>query len=608
MVTTRSSDIASSCKELYGHVYNLKSLAPEDSWTLFCNKTFQENSCPPELHGLSQNILKRCRGLPLAIVTIGGVLSTKEKTVIEWEMVHRSLGSLLESNDKLKSMKNILSLSYDDLPYYLKPCLLYLGIFPVDYLIGSSRLIKLWIAEGFVRERERMTVEEVAESHLHELINRSLIQVAETSCEGRVKRCRVHDFIHDIILSKLRDQNFGAIAVEHNTKLLDKVRRLSIHNSVSNVPQNKSLTHLRSLLMFGVDTIPKSNMHAFFSSIKLLRVLDLRNAPLENLPNEIVNFFHLRYLSLRRTKIKKLPKMMGKLQNLETLDLKGTNVRELPSELFKLQWLRYLLVYNKETIPDSQIIHFSGFYGQVGIGNLVNLQELLYIEANQSGGVVRELGRLSQLRRLGIFGMRRKDGPELCSSIETMRNLRWLDVMLQGEEVLDLQTLSSPPLLLQRLHLTGHLGKFPNWISSLHNLKRISLGYCGIRDDPLEVLQDLANLVDLILNQAYDGEELCFKAGGFRTLKLLYLCKLERLKLVTVEEGAMPNLEELNIVECEMLEKVPLGIECLTNLNFFDFAGMPNEFVTALNPTKIGRGQWMRVNWRERQMEAHSLQ
>ncbi|KAF8393985.1 hypothetical protein HHK36_020187 [Tetracentron sinense] len=154
-----------------------------------------------------------------------------------------------------------------------------------------------------------------------------------------------------------------------------------------------------------------------------------------------------------------------------------------------------------------------------------------------------------------------------------MRNLRWLDVMLQGEEVLDLQTLSSPPLLLQRLHLTGHLGKFPNWISSLHNLKRISLGYCGIRDDPLEVLQDLANLVDLILNQAYDGEELCFKAGGFRTLKLLYLCKLERLKLVTVEEGAMPNLEELNIVECEMLEKVPLGIECLTNLNFFDFAG-----------------------------------
>ncbi|KAF8394080.1 hypothetical protein HHK36_020285 [Tetracentron sinense] len=235
MVTTRSSDIASSCIEPHGHIYNLESLSPEDSWTLFCKKAFGQNYCPPELQGPSQNILRRCGGLPLAIVAMGGVLSTKEKTLIEWEIVHRSLGSLLESNDKLKSMKNILSLTYNDLPYYLKPCLLYLGIFPEDYVIGSTRLINLWIAEGFVRDKERMTVEEVAESHLHEVINRSLIQLVETNSEGRVKWFRVHDFIREIIISKSRDHNFGAIAVEHNPKFLEKVRRLSIHNNVDNV-------------------------------------------------------------------------------------------------------------------------------------------------------------------------------------------------------------------------------------------------------------------------------------------------------------------------------------------------------------------------------------
>ncbi|KAF8394131.1 hypothetical protein HHK36_020337 [Tetracentron sinense] len=369
---------------LYGHVYNLEALASEDSWTLFCKKAFGENSCRPELLGFSKNILKRCGGLPLAIVAICSFLSTKEKTMIEWEIVHRTLGSLLESNDKLENMKEILSLSYNDLPSYLKPCLLYLGFFPEDYLIEPSRLIKLWTAEGFVSEKGGLTIEEVAESHLHELINRSLIQVAETNWEGRVKWCRVHDFIREIILSKLRDQNCGVIITKQHTKLPQKVRWLSIHNSVDNVPENKIFSHLRSLFIFGVDTIPKSYVHSFFSSIRLLRVLDLRDAPLEKLPNEIVNLFYLRYLSLRRTKIKKLPKMIGKLQNLETLDLKGTSVRELPSKLFKIQQLRHLIAYKVE-------YSFYGFDGQVRIRRLVNLQELLYIDVDvyQGGRVVR---------------------------------------------------------------------------------------------------------------------------------------------------------------------------------------------------------------------------
>ncbi|KAF8393983.1 hypothetical protein HHK36_020185 [Tetracentron sinense] len=528
MVTTRSYDIASYCKEPNGHVYNLESLAPKDSWTLFCNKAFQENSCPA-LQGLSENILKRCGGLPLAIVAIGGVLSTREKIATEWEMVHRSLGSLLEVNDKLESMKNILLLSYNDLPYYLKPCLLYLGIFPEDYLIGSLRLIKLWTAEGFVREKERMTAEEVAESHLYELISKSLIQVAERSPIGKVKRCRVHDFIREIILSKLRDQNFGAIAIQHNT----------------------------------------------------------------------------RYLSLRRTKIEKLPRNIGKLLNLRTLDLKGTNIRELSSDLFKLQWLRHLIVYKDERLPHSPFCDLRGFYCKVGIGSLVNLQELSFMDVRQVGSIVRELGRLSQLRELGIMELRRQDGPELCSSIEKMNNLRGLNVKSLEEEVLDLQFLSSPPLLLQQLQLRGNLEKFPNWISSLHNLKNICLWGCELRDDPLEVLRDLPNLVKLSLIRAYDGEELVFKACGFQTLKTLFLSKFQRLKFIIVEEGAMTHLQVLNIVKCKMLEMVPLGLECLANLKLFDFLGMPNEFAKVLNTTKLGGG-WMCVN--RQMLDAYQLE
>ncbi|KAL7174260.1 hypothetical protein ACSBR2_033504 [Camellia fascicularis] len=51
--------------------------------------------------------------------------------VDEWKLVNRSLGGEVEGSD----MKKILLLSYNDLPYSLKSCLLYLSSFPEDHLI-----------------------------------------------------------------------------------------------------------------------------------------------------------------------------------------------------------------------------------------------------------------------------------------------------------------------------------------------------------------------------------------------------------------------------------------------------------------------------------------
>ncbi|KAF8402085.1 hypothetical protein HHK36_013037 [Tetracentron sinense] len=598
MITTRSADIAFSCKETYGHVYNLEPLDAQESWNLFCKKTFGGNDCPPQLEELSHRMLRRCEGLPLAIVAIGGVLSTKDRTTIEWEMVHRSLGSDFENNDKLNRVMKILSLSYHDLPYYLKPCFLYLSFFPEDYLIKCKRLMKLWMAEGFVKERQKMTLEEVAESYLHELINRSLIQIAERGDEGRVQRCRVHDFMHDMILSNSRNENFGAIADEHNTKLHEGVRRLSIYNSVENVPQSQNFSHLRSLSMFGVHTLSNSSMHTFFSGFRLLKVLDLKGAPLEMLPNEFVNLFHLRYLSLRRTRIKRLPNSIGKLQNLVTLDLKFTPVSELPSEILKLQRLQYLAVYNcsSQLVKSSFYLNFEGFKVQVGIGGLVNLQKLCHVEVNQGNNIIKELGRLTQLRRLGILKLRREDGMDLCSSIEKMSNLRSLSVASTNneEEVLDLQFPSSPPMRLQRLYMWGRLEKLPCWIPSLDNLAKIVLTSSRLIDDPLESLQDLPNLAEIRLSLAYDGEALYFKSGGFKSLKFLLLQRLDRLRLVRVEDGAMPHLQTLEIWECDKLEKVPLGIERLTNLKILRFIVMSCEFRETLLPDNEG-GDYLKV-------------
>ncbi|KAL7188101.1 hypothetical protein ACSBR1_038038 [Camellia fascicularis] len=152
-------------------------LSPQESWTLLCKKTFQENNCPSHLEGLLTSILRRYEGWPLAIVAISGLLSVKDQnSVAEWEKTYRSLGAELEGNNRLLGMKKILSLSYIDLPHYLKLCFLYLSVFPEDHLIEHWRLIWLWIAEGFVEVKEGAPIEQVAEGYLNELVNRSLIQ------------------------------------------------------------------------------------------------------------------------------------------------------------------------------------------------------------------------------------------------------------------------------------------------------------------------------------------------------------------------------------------------------------------------------------------------
>ncbi|KAL5552275.1 hypothetical protein UlMin_002451 [Ulmus minor] len=598
MLTTRKVDVAStaSCKEFKGEVYKLRPLADKESWDLFCRKAFQGNACPSYLFEICNCILRRCEGLPLAIVAISGVLATKDRRRIDdWDVIRRSLGAEIHGNDRLEDLKRVLFLSFNDLPYYLKSCFLYLSIFP-EGPIKRMKIVRLWIAEGFVETKQGKTLEEVAQDHLNELLNRNLIQVVATKTDGRVKAYRVHSLLREIIISKSRNQNFAALVKAQNTLLPERARRLSMHNTLPTAQQYRSACQLRSLFMFGV--VEKPSLRAYFpGGFKLLRVLDLEGVPLKTFPMEVVDLFYLRHLSLRKTKVKLIPRSIGKLKNLETFDLKHTNVTELPLEILKLQKLRHLLVYHFEIV--ASYAHFYskfGFKALSGIGGLQSLQQLCSIEANQGCGMImRELGNLIQLRRLGIMKLGRQDGPALCLSIERLTNLRVLSIKAMGEnEIIDLQCLSSPPRFLERLYLTGRLEELPSWIPSLHGLAKLFLKWSRLKDDPLVHLQDLPNLVHLELLQVYDGNTLHFQAGGFKKLKLLGLDKFDKLERVQVGKGAMPCLEKLIIQRCNLLKRVPSGVELLTNLKMIEFFDMPDELIMKLcpGPDEEGEDHW----------------
>ncbi|XP_048499171.2 disease resistance protein RPM1 [Beta vulgaris subsp. vulgaris] len=263
MMTTREVDVGGAWNDPSGghHLYKLEPLSSEASWDLFCHKTFGNANCPSQLEKLSQEMVGKCEGLPLAIVAIAGLLSTKEKILSEWNNLYNSFGFEIGSNPHFSNTTKILLFSYYKLPYYLKPCFLYFGMFPEDYIISSNRLVRLWIAENFIQNQRGKMLEEVAKEYLSELVNRSLIQVHEIDnpTERPQSRFRVHDILREIIiLPKLDYLCFGQVLSENNSLTANKkLRRFSIcidgfnNSMVLEVFNNNTIFNsTRSLLWF----------------------------------------------------------------------------------------------------------------------------------------------------------------------------------------------------------------------------------------------------------------------------------------------------------------------------------------------------------------------
>jgi disease resistance protein RPM1 len=580
LVTTRNEDVANFSRgSSLVHVYHIEPLPQKEAWELFCNKAFRfefKGQCPKDLEGLSQDIVRRCGGLPLAIVAVSGLLATKEKSILEWKKVLSGLGgSAMVSDPYIDSVTNILSLSYGDLPYHLKSCFLYFGMFPEDFSIVHGRIIRLWVAEGFVEEKPGMTLEDVGEEYFIELVRRNLVQVDEVF-HGVPLTCHVHDMVRDVILSKSEELSFCHVSSSCST-FQGIARHLSISNRGSNTPKSSTKSQTRSMMVFDEVKLQKATIQVILAKFKLLTTLDFENCPIDHLPKELGNLLHLRYLNLRNTKVAKLPKSIRKLHNLESLDLRYSFVEELPVKISNFPKLRHLLAEDKKT----RALKIKG-----SIKHLEFLQTLSKINVDDNVSLINDDLQVStELKTLGIRNLKREHGRYLCTALEKMTRLRLLLVcsINPTNEVLELQSMSSPPLELRSIWLEGQLERLPNWISKIHNLAELRLSFTNLKDDSFEVLQALPNLNRLGLVCAYNGEKMHFEGGGFQKLKSLYLVGLSNLKEMLIDEGALPLLEKLQMGPCPKLKEVPSGFKYLRYLKDLSFTGMTNEFTQRLS-------------------------
>ncbi|KAM1788761.1 hypothetical protein ACFX11_039003 [Malus domestica] len=425
-------------------------------------------------------------------------------------------------------MSSILLLSFNNLPNQLKPCFLYCALFPEDYLIKRKRLIRLWIAEGFVEPIDGITPKEVAEGYLVELIVRSMLQV-EKHGAGGLRACKMHDLVRELALSISKKERFGATCVSREIVDKAEIRRLSIQTTEREINSCTGMSQLRSFLVFGaLEKLP--------SGFELLRVLDVQDAPIDRFPDELVYLFNLRYLNLKRTLIDELLESIGRLRNLQTLIISNSKIKALPKAISKLVNLHHLIMF-RYTGDHYGFIYLNGTKAASDLSKLQKLQVLHSVESE--GKIIKGIRNMTQLTSLGITNVKASDEMDLCDSLQKLELLHNLFLMAGDEEEFLRVNLTPPDL--QIVNLTGKLEKVPLWLDSLHNLTRIYLRWSRLEEDVLPHIQALPNLERLSLINAYVGEKLCF-SRGFIKLKHLRLFKFPLLDSIAIEKGAMPNL------------------------------------------------------------------
>jgi hypothetical protein len=374
VITTRNEGVSSMTGTV--PTYHLQELSNGDCLSLFTQHALGANdfSAHPTLQDIGEEIITRCKGLPLALKTLGGLLRTKRDRG-EWEDI---LKSKIWNIPKGKSeIVPALMLSYHHLPSHLKRCFAYCSILPKDYEFEKEQLVLLWMAEGLIQTREddHKQMEDLGREYFHDLFSRSFFQ--QSSIEK--SQFMMHDLINDLAqlvagdtCFRMEDRIRGS-----SEKILPKKARHSSYLGVEYDSNTKfkaffELTCLRTFLPLmlphpGYCYLTHNVPLQLLPKLKCLRVLSFNGYCIYELPDSIGDLKHLRYLDLSHTRVRGLPESTTTLYNLQTLILENCYyLKELPSKL----------------------------------GNLVNLRHLNILNANKLEGMPPQIGKLTSLQTL----------------------------------------------------------------------------------------------------------------------------------------------------------------------------------------------------------------
>uniref|UniRef100_A0A7N0U3U4 NB-ARC domain-containing protein n=1 Tax=Kalanchoe fedtschenkoi TaxID=63787 RepID=A0A7N0U3U4_KALFE len=550
----------------------------DESWSLFESLAFLDGgeSASPILKKIGRVVVDKCKGLPLAIKMIGGLLLRYDSDVKKWKSL---LDSEVWSIDVAKcKILPSLWLSYYHLPQHVQQCFAYFSLFPKDYEFQMDEMVMLWVAEGFIEGTPKIEqYEDVARGYFKDLLLNFFIQESRNGTSKFV----LHDLVHDLaeyvsrgLCVDLRDINLQSRRLcykKGEDEMLfykSKVQKLSLlrtflpimrywyqpylcNKILSDMLSNFKFLRVLSLEGYSISVLPDS-----VGDMKLLRYMNISRTDIECLPLKICRLYNLQFLILRGCRrLKRLPANIVDLVNLRYLDVHGTPLEEMPDgieKMKKLQVLSYHVVGKDKSEQMKEIKDLTNLHGKLKISGLNNITDKEHIVAAQ-------LRRKEYLEKLVLDW-------EQIEGRDTTLDESVLDAIQAHEN-------------LKELTVRGYGGKrLPTWIVGMTPSSTIKLrSLCIDKCFNLETLLPLGNLPALVKltitgshciqslgEEFYGGNSMPFPALERFEIRDMYV--LETWSLPGCNRQGFPSLKKLKIQNCPELMKFPICFPSLTGL------------------------------------------
>ncbi|GKV30467.1 hypothetical protein SLEP1_g39272 [Rubroshorea leprosula] len=518
LVTTRKEKVAVS---MGCELFKVGQLSGEEGWSLFSQIAFfgRSNDDCRSLEEIARDIAKKCKGLPLALKTLGGLMRWK-KSITEWQSVLES--EVWELEEAEQGLFHSLMFSYFDLPPHLRQCFSYCAIFPKDYVIEKKMLIELWMAQGFLKGTQDM--EMVGENNFNDLSMRFLFQDFEMDENGGIIKCKMHDMVHDFAMFLTRGECLTMGSSSSIQCFNGKTRHFFLMMQTEETIAIQTCTkNLHTLLIEpnGRNPISHIELLKLFDRLKCLRILKCSNSRIKKCPKQIGKLIHLRHLDLSNNReLKKLPEAVCDLYNLLILDISGCDrLKRLPHRMGNL--INLLHLRNERTALK---------FMPKGLEKLTSLKTLNVFVVTQKGATLSDLGNLNHLRgSLTIRGLGSVRDQREAEKAQLQNKKGITNLTLK----FDLETLKFP------------LGKLPSLeslkVDGMWKVKKVGVEFLGIEmslstsSSSVVAFPNLKTLKFKRMDEWEEWEECDYGSRG----------------------EIMPRLSSLTIYECPKLKKLP---------------------------------------------------
>ncbi|XP_042516703.1 disease resistance protein RPS2-like isoform X2 [Macadamia integrifolia] len=514
----------------------VNNLPPDEAWDLFVQKVGKEITSKPTVEPIAKKVLRKCGGLPLAIVAIGGTMSTQE-TEGEWKDALRELEHSASTLEGMEEVFSILMFSFEKLEQIQQALFLYCCLFPENYTIPKQSLVNFAIGEetmyGSCGMHQLGDMRNKVEVWVGKLRNSSMLE--DDGFEG----IKMHDMMRELgvwITSPTSNKYHSKFIAKARARITEaphasewsKATKISLmQNEIQSLPQLQQCPQLHTLLLQQTRVKDIPQMH-FLEHMPALRILDLSFTGIRNLPPSISHLVNLRLLCLMKCyNLQQLPSEIGILVQLIALNLFDCgSLRELPLEMKRLNNLRNL------------DIGWTGKLKRIPCGVLSGLHKLEELNTFLSGikwyaNGLEELSRLKCLTSISI------------GEITKVEVSHWFNPLAKCMRYLHLRNCDIDPSVLPGL-LEGP-SEFDRDVKfmSCKGLKCVPTRGC----ERLTVQGCLDLMTLLIVEKA--------RSNAFESLRYLELDRVDQLETICIgvpQPGCFTNLEEIRIRACPNLK------------------------------------------------------